>query len=58
MPRMAEDFVATDRCAQCHVVGLPLLAPDEPVGVAQPTDSTKPRYVYVFQSLTAMNAIS
>ena len=32
-----------DRCAQCHAVGVPLLSPDEPVGMAPVPGSNKPR---------------
>lgn len=36
---------AGDRCAQCQAVGVSLLTPDEPVGMAPAPNSNKPRYV-------------
>ena len=40
-----------DRCAQCHVTGVPLLSPDEPVGQqgtpVSPAAMNKPRYIYI-----------
>ena len=39
-----------DRCAQCQAIGVPLLTPDEPVGMAPtPNSSNKPRYVLSFK---------
>ena len=35
---------AVERCAQCQTVGVPLLAPDEPVGMTpSPGSLNKPR---------------
>ena len=37
---------AVDQCAQCHAVGVPLLAPDEPLGQSvpiSPATKAKPR---------------
>jgi hypothetical protein len=50
MPRMADPATTTASgdggcCAQCQATDVPLLSPDEPVGMAPQPGSNKPRYV-------------